>query len=435
VSGATYDPGEINALLGMPGVCTERQAEMLGAILEHKSANKASQALGCDKSNVTDAVRVVRKKAAQRGFAPASDLIRPLPEGLALQGSSVRYDRNGEVDQSWIKSKQEGRDPAEVVRIDNPAITKTSTQYGPDGRVTQQWVSERPKDAERFQRWEDAAKALAKDLPKIRIAAPKKTASDLMACYPIGDHHIGMYAWHSEAGADYDLEKAEALLSGAIDHLIDASPACDQALVVILGDFLHYDSLEPLTPASKNLLDSDGRASKMIEVGLRCARRVIEAAAAKHKNVRVIIEPGNHDPYSSLFFQHALAALYEKEKRIEVDVTPGLYHYYEFGRCLIGVHHGDKAKLDKLPLIMAQDQSQAWGRTDHRYWWTGHIHQQQVHDVQGIKVESFRVLPPTDAWAHGQGYRSQRSMVSILLHREHGEVSRHTVNPAMLEAA
>lgn len=416
---------------------TPTQARILSAWIEEGSQQKAADALGCDKSYVGQVHGAVKKKAARQGYAPEADLTRPLPDGLTLQGTSVRYDKNGQIDQYWNKSKQEGRDPEEVVRIDNPAITKTSTQYGPDGKVTQQWVSEKPKDAERFQRWEDAAKTLARDLPRVKVGpAPKKAVTDRMAGIPIGDLHVGLYAWLEEAGGDYDLHIAERLLTAAVNRLVDALPACEQCLVAILGDFLHYDSLMPLTPASKNLLDSDGRASKMIEVGLRLARMVIEAAAKKFKTVKVVIEPGNHDPYSMLFLQHSLAALYEKEKRIQVDTTPGVFHYHEFGKCLIGVHHGDKVtKLDRLPLIMAADQPEAWGRTEYRYWWTGHIHQQQVHDVQGIKVESFRVLPPTDAWAHGQGYRSQRAMTALVFHRDFGEIERHTVNPAMLEAA
>jgi hypothetical protein len=165
-------------------------------------------------------------------------------------------------------------------------------------------------------------------------------------------------------------------------------------------------------------------------------RYTIQSALTRHGRVHVIVEIGNHDLAASIFLMECLANVYEGEPRVSVDTSPSLFHYYEFGRNLIGVHHGHAVKkITDLPLIMASDRAEAWGRTKHRHWWTGHIHQQQVHDVQGCKVESFRVLPPTDAWAHGHGYRGARSMTGIVHHVEHGEVARYSVNPAMLEAA
>jgi hypothetical protein len=81
---------------------------------------------------------------------------------------------------------------------------------------------------------------------------------------------------------------------------------------------------------------------------------------------------------------------------------------------------------------MATDRREDWGKTRYRYWWTGHVHHDQVKDIQGVKCESFRVLPPADAWADGAGYRSMRDIKAIVFHKEYGEVARHTVNPEML---
>ena len=81
---------------------------------------------------------------------------------------------------------------------------------------------------------------------------------------------------------------------------------------------------------------------------------------------------------------------------------------------------------------MAQDRAEDWGETTHRAWWTGHIHHETAKDFIGVKVESFRILAPEDAWASGQGYRSISDQKAIILHSDHGEVSRHTVNPAMI---
>jgi hypothetical protein len=58
-----------------------------------------------------------------------------------------------------------------------------------------------------------------------------------------------------------------------------------------------------------------------------------------------------------------------------------------------------------------------------------------MKDIQGVKVESFRILAPGDAWANSKGYRSKQSMVSIIYDPEHGEVSRNSVAPAMFMGA
>jgi hypothetical protein len=127
--------------------------------------------------------------------------------------------------------------------------------------------------------------------------------------------------------------------------------------------------------------------------------------------------------------------VYENEPRITIDTSPMHYHYFHFGQCLVGVHHGHGTKMQNLPLIMAADQPELWGETKYRYWWTGHIHSSKTlasEDFAGCSVESFRVLPPVDAWARQKGYRSPRDMKSIILHNEYGEVARNTVTPEMI---
>lgn len=277
---------------------------------------------------------------------------------------------------------------------------------------------------------------LTSDLPRIKPAvAPDHTTSSLMACYPVGDMHVGMMSWHEEtSGPNYDLKIAEKLLTGAMDHLVGATPPCDEAAVVFLGDFLHIDSFETVTPTGKNPLDTDSRFPKMVRVAIRCMRYLISAALAHHKKVRVIVEIGNHDISSSIFLMECLANIYEDEERLTVDTSPRHVHYFSFGKCLIGTHHGNDIKMEKLPLVMANDRPEEWGDSLYRYWWTGHIHHRKelAKDYTGVSVESFRVLCPNDAWGDKKGYRPISDMKAIILHQDYGEVARYTVNPRML---
>ena len=416
---------------------TNKQWEYLSALLEHGSQRKAAKALGVDRRVLQLGVKAILKKAAQQGYAPDHDLTHIVPEGLTLRGTSVLYDGAGNIERYWNKTKPQGRDPAEVVQLPDPKkIIRTATLYDQQGAVTQQWVTEKAEDAQREALWQECARVLAADLPRVTVPeVPAHTRDDILPVYPVGDHHTGMLSWAKETGANYDLSISEKLLAGAVEYLMAKSDPCNRALVPFLGDYLHYDSQNPMTPAHGNLLDADGRFPKMVRVGIRNMRYVIEAAARRHKNVHVIIEPGNHDPYSSIFLMECMRNIYENEPRITIDTSPARFHYFEYGANLIGTHHGDTVKMDKLPGIMASDQPEAWGRTRHRIWFTGHIHHREVMDFPGCTVESMRVLPPVDAWAASKGFRSIRDMKAVMFHREHGEISRLTVNPQMVEAA
>jgi hypothetical protein len=384
---------------------SDAQWKKLEALAEYGSQRAAAKALGVAKTAIYSTKAAVLAKAAQHGYSPDHDMVHQLPDGYRLRGTSTLYDsKTGEPKIQWVKSE-----------------------------------ADKERQQEMFL---EMVKGLSADLPRFepipfdRECYPH-ISRDLLACYPVGDHHLGMLAWDKETGENYDLKIGEALLAKAGDHLIATAPPCEQALVVFLGDFMHYDNMEPVTPTGRNQLDADGRFPKMVRVAVRAMRYLIEAAAVRHAKVRVIVEIGNHDLSSSIFLMECLNSIYENDPRIEIDTSPAHYHYFRFGQNLIGVHHGHGTKMQNLPLIMAHDRREWWGETLHRMWWTGHIHHSKTQaavsaqDFTGCTVESFRVLGPEDAWAHQKGYRAKRSMKSIVLHREHGEVARNTFSPSM----
>ena len=418
---------------------TERQWETLEAYWREGSDSAAAAALGLkSRTSIHKALGAVKQRAARHGYSPQNPnfhIPSGVPDGYAMRGQSAFVDADGNLLKRWDKTKQAGRDPEEALQLPDPKkTTKLSTMYDADGGVIVQWRSEKPEDVARERAWQDFAKELAADLPRVEASTPPMdVSSDLCAAYPVGDHHIGMLAWHEETGGDnYNIDEASRLLMGAMDHLVGVTPASDVGLVMLLGDLFHYDGHKPVTPTHGFQLDADSRPSQMIRTAIRLARYTIDAARRRHSRVHVIVEIGNHDLSNSLFLAECLHSLYENEPRVTVDNSPRHYHYFEFGKNLIGSHHGHGAKLPNLPLIMATDQPAAWGRTKYRYIHTGHVHHDQVKDIQGVKVESCKVLAPADAHADREGYRSMRDMKAIVYHKEYGEVSRHTVNPDML---
>lgn len=382
---------------------TTKQWEYLLAREKHGSATKAADALGMHRRTMDRAIQSVEHKAAKHGYSPDHDMNHTVPDGFKLKGTSTLYDEvTGEPKIQWVKSTADNERQMEMMR--------------------------------------EAIEAMAETLPRVKpIKSPKANNDNYLTEYIIADHHIGMLATAEETGGEnYDLKRAEQLLFGAVDDLTRAAPDSKEAAILVLGDFLHYDGT-PVTPTSKNMLDADSRAFRMVRVAIRCVRYAIDRALQTHKHVRVIIEAGNHDLYGAIFLREALAALYEKEPRISIDTSPQHFHCFTFGKNLIGVHHGHGTKIDKLPIIFASRWPVEWGSTLHRTIHTGHIHHDQTKDwanreFDGASVESHRILAPQDAWHVNSGYNSGRSMKAIVLHKEYGERTRITVNPGMIDA-
>ncbi|HXC76811.1 MAG TPA: hypothetical protein VNU19_07155, partial [Candidatus Acidoferrum sp.] len=345
---------------------------------------------------------------------------------------SVRRTKNAEG--QVISRVQIPVSDSPIVHPMNPSLARVSTLYDAEGNVRAQWQIEKPEDRARALLMQEALDVLSQRLvPLDPIPASPASSYDELVGYPIGDHHLGMLSWRPETGAHYDLEIGERLLRRAFVNLVQRSPATYTALIVVLGDFQHYDSVVPQTTSGRHILDTDSRHRKMVRVALRTLVSCIEVVLTQHQTVRVIVEPGNHDEYSAGWLTEALALRYASNGRIGIDTTPGRFHYFRFGKVLIGSHHGDTVKDPAhLPGIMAADRAEDWGATEHRMWWTGHKHSQSFRSFPGATVECFNILPPADAWAHATGYRPQREMHALVLNSKTGYRGRAVVTPQML---
>lgn len=319
--------------------------------------------------------------------------------------------------------------PAEVLPVGH-RIKGVSTFVDADGQVKGQWV----KTTENRETDEELIARLMAEMPQRvharvgSIPAPPTAPDDLLAVYPLGDPHVGLLSWAPESGADFDLSICEDLMTAAMRDLVLRGPRTSEALIVNLGDFLHYDNADSRTTKSGHSLDTDSRAPKVLAVALRVMVSLIDAALEHHESVTVDTRIGNHDGHTSLMFSLALGAYYRNEPRCHVPPTVSHRAYYERGRVLIGTTHGDRAKPEALPGIMAAEQPEAWGRTEHRYWLTGHIHHLTRKEHAGCVIESFRTLAARDAWHSAQGYVSGRDMQRIVYDLRHGETSREVVS-------
>jgi hypothetical protein len=260
------------------------------------------------------------------------------------------------------------------------------------------------------------------------VPAPLHTESDLLTLYPLADVHLGMQAWGKETGEDYDTEIAAERVRSWVAQCVASSPASETAIILGVGDMTHADDQTSMTPKSKHILDVDTRHFKTLEVSISALATAIETAAAKHKRVIVRILPGNHDPHTYMAIMFALSERYRDDKRIAVQKVPGEFFAHEFGKVMIASHHGDKAKADRLVMFLADTYPELWGRTKHRFLFTGHLHHHKSQDIGGVQWEQLRAVTAKDAYAVAHGYSARAQLQAVTFHRERGEVSRVKVS-------
>lgn len=374
-----------------PGLTDEQIRQAFDVLEAQGTKAAAAEYLGISVGAFHNRIRV----GTSRGYSPDHDMNHITPEGFAVKG--------------------------------------VSTLYGDEGQIKSQWVKT-TRDALRQQEAIDAAIMSFKDeLPlATAIKAPTTDVTDIITVYPVSDHHFGMLAWHEETGGqDYDTKIAQDLLCSAMKYLVDGSPKTEQCAILILGDFLHYDGMAPVTPASGHLLDSDSRYAQVVRAAMTSIRYMVAEALKKHGTVNLTLEIGNHDPSSTIMLMEMFYMHFENEPRVIVDRSPRNIHVLEFGKNLICTHHGDKIKMDKLPLVIADDYYEIWGRTTNRVVHTGHVHHDHVKEHPGMTTESHGILAPKDAYAANGGWRAKQSMKAIYYHRSGREAGRNIATAEM----
>ena len=379
---------------GPPKLTDDQLQETVDAIAAHGSIAAAARVLKMARSCVS----VRSRQAAERGIeAKCQRLLRgedsaPGP-GLSLKGTSTLYGEDGTVKLQWVKTD---KDMEKLIEIQRAALAAMCSSIEPISK----------------------------------IAAPRIKDKDLLTLITITDSHVGMLAWDKETGEDWDLGIAERCLTQTFCQMIDAAPASAIGIINQLGDFLHFDSLVPLTPTSKHVLDADSRYQKVVEVAVRILRRIIEHALTKFPVVQVYMHEGNHDPAGSVWLRVMFAQLFEKNKRVTIGMSPNPYTAFQHGKNLIGFHHGHLSKKDKLPLLFAAKFPEMWGTTTHRVIHVGHLHNVVEQEHPGINVVQHATLAAPDAYAARNGWLSKRQAMSMTYHAERGEISRQIFIPA-----
>ena len=135
---------------------TERQGQIIDAVIKHGSQAKAATALGINHRGLERTLKRAKEQAAKQGWSPQHNYVHSVPNTHIVKGVSTFYDEDGKPIRQWVKSdlKKESQEAA--------------LQAFADG--------------------------LMEDLPKYK-PTPRKPIKDLpeqLTAIVIGDAHIGM---------------------------------------------------------------------------------------------------------------------------------------------------------------------------------------------------------------------------------------------------
>jgi len=381
---------------------TDTQWEKHIALEKYGSHRATCKALGISRGTLSCALAAVKKKAAIQGYAPEFGWQHPVPNGFMIKGTSTLRDaQTGEARLVWEKTTRDAEEQEMAIRA--------------------------------------AIQAMSEDIPRaLPIKAPQQTTDDLLNLYVITDYHHGMRAWSRETKQDdWDLDISEDLLVKAFGTMMSMAPDSKVGFICQLGDFLHTDFPAFVSQTqSGHILDSDGRAEKVIETAIKILRQIVDMALTKHEEVVVLMAEGNHDLVGSVWLRSLFAALYENEPRITVEKSPLPYYEYRHGKTALFFHHGHLKKLPSMPGVFAAQFPETWGGTKYRYAHTGHYHHKikmEEKEDMGCTVTQHRTLTAKDSYSARGGYFSERKAECVTYHKDYGIVSTVNVTPEMCE--
>lgn len=389
-------------------------------VSQYTSVNEAARANGIP----PETLRTRIKTAAARGLMG----YRPILPGFELSKSTTVRDRDGNVVREFLQQKPEH---GEIFAVpEGHKIKGVSALVDGDGRIAAQWI--KTKEGELDPQY--ICDLIQKSFDNIErafepVSPPQNCDEDLLTLLPLADLHMGLRAWAGEVKTNWDLKIAFKTYKETIRQVSACSPSSAHAIVLGGGDFIHANTNEYRT-RSGNVLDGDGRIDLVIDTSVQLAVFQIDIALLKHLHVTVRILKGNHDDYSSIALYCALKAWYRNDPRVTVDADPSLFWWYSFGDVFLGATHGHAAKVNDMPLIMANRKPKEWGNSKFRFIHMFHVHHktQRIFEHGGVIAESHQSPVEQDSYHFGEGYLSGRSMQAITYHKTRGEIIRNNVS-------
>ena len=254
-----------------------------------------------------------------------------------------------------------------------------------------------------------------------------------MLVIDVGDIHINKLCLLEETGDEYNSKIAVERVQSAIDKIIDRSRQykLEKIVLNIGGDTLNTDNRNSTTSGTPQ--DTDTHWHRAFKIARSLLVESIEKLM-QEADVHVIHNPANHDYYGGYMLADAIYCWFHKSPNVTFNISNSHRKYFKYGENLIGTSHGDGAKPDALPMLMATEAKEDWATTNYRYIYLHHLHHKKQikylvgSDNQQITIEYMRSPSGADAWHSKMGYKSPKSIEGFIHHKTQGQIARLTVN-------
>jgi hypothetical protein len=257
------------------------------------------------------------------------------------------------------------------------------------------------------------------------IKRERSKDSHLLVIDP-ADIHIGKLCESFEVGEDYNSQIAVQRVREGVQGILDKSSGFNIDKILFIGgnDILHIDSPKRAT-TSGTPQDTDGMWYSNFLTAKKLYVEILEMLLPI-ADIHFTFNPSNHDYMSGFFLADVIQTWFKDSKNITFDCSIAHRKGFLYGKNLIGTTHGDGAKMQDLPLLMAHEFPKEWSESKHRYIYTHHIHHKSSKDIIGVNIESLRSPSGTDSWHHRNGYLSIKAVEGFIHHKEFGQVARLT---------
>lgn len=240
------------------------------------------------------------------------------------------------------------------------------------------------------------------------------------------DIHIGKLCSAFEVGESYNNQIAVNRVLNGVSGILDkvSSLNIDKILFVIGNDILHIDNPRRTT-TSGTPQDTDGMWHSNFLIAKQLYVDIIEKLMCV-ADVEVVFNPSNHDYTNGFFLAQVIETHFRNCKNVTFDCGISHRKYFTYHNNLIGTTHGDGAKQQDLPLLMA-NESKDWVNCKHKYFYIHHFHHKISKDYMSVCVESLRSPSGTDSWHHRNGYEhAPKAVEAFVHHKQHGQIMRIT---------
>lgn len=262
----------------------------------------------------------------------------------------------------------------------------TTVQVNGQGEIVQSWIKSKADD-NLYIELIDAIKNLQPFEPVERI---EKQSVDRMLEIPFDDMHWGIATFK-----DY-----ESTLNDTLE--IMESHFYKEINIIIGEDLMHTDDLKGHTSNGTYIGEVD--IPKAYNGCLRFYFPIVETALRQAEQVRITYSMGNHSETISWTIVQVLKV---KFPQAEYDDRLEPRKILTFGQVFLGITHGDTIPKDlrRVKELFIEEYTMEYAQSKVKEIHVGHLHQEiTTGDINGCVVRRLSTKVPMDKWHKQNGY-------------------------------